>query len=185
MVKNAMVCFLLAGFLLAPLAAEAKLRDETVVLYLPFDEGKGEEVKDLSKSGKTGVLGTRGKDLPQWVDGKFGKALEFDGETNFVQIEETPDFSFASDPGTMTLAAWVEVLKTNTDNHTQNRQPIIMTRNVFIGHREDGQFLNAVIDDVRIWNRVLEPDEIVETMESPLTGLAVHPNSRLASKWGG
>ena len=84
----------------------------------------------------------------------------------------------------MTLAAWVEVLKTNTDNHTQNRQPIIMTRNVFISHREDGQFLNAVIDDVRIWNRVLEPDEIVETMESPLTGLAVHPNSRLASKWG-
>ena len=58
------------------------------------------------------------------------------------------------------------------------------TRNVFIGHREDGQFLNAVIDDVRIWNRVLEPDEIVETMESPLTGLAVHPDGRLASKWG-
>jgi hypothetical protein len=264
MLRSAMVCFLLIGFLLAPLAAGAKLRDDTVILYLPFDEGKGEEVKDLSKSGKTGVLGSKGKNPPEWVDGKFGKALEFDGETSFVQIEETPDFSFASDPGTITLAAWVKVLGTGTDQHDQTRQPIIMkgnsgqweyalyiydggnagmsvwnnggsgvsepsggpslmddnwhavvgtfdskegvkvyvdgkvvtqggpnanvpgngTRNVFIGHREDGQFLNAAIDDVRIWNRVLEEDEIIETMQSPLGGLAVHPDGRLVSKWG-
>jgi hypothetical protein len=262
--KRAMVCFLLVGFLLTPLAAEAKLQDNTVVLYMPFDEGEGEEVQDLSKSGKTGVLGSKGGDIPEWVDGKFGKALEFDGETNFVQIEDTPDFSFASDPGTMTLAAWVKVIKTGTDNADQNRQPIVMkgntgqweyalyvydggtagmsvwdnggtgvaepsggtfiedgewhavvgtfdgkagvkvyvdgelvaqgtpgpnvpgngTRNVFIGHREDGQFLNAVIDDVRIWDRVLDIDEIVETMQSPLTGLTVHPDRCLASKWG-
>lgn len=44
MLKNAMVCFLLVGFLLAPLAAEAGLTDDTVILYLPFDEGAGEEV---------------------------------------------------------------------------------------------------------------------------------------------
>jgi hypothetical protein len=130
MLRSAMVYFLLAGCLLAPLAAEAGLSDDTVVLYLPFDEGKGKEVKDLSKSGKIGVLGTKGKELPKWVDGKFGKALEFDGETNFVEIEETPDFSFASDPGTITLGAWVKVLKTGTDKFTdQNRQPIVMKGN--------------------------------------------------------
>ena len=91
MLKIAVVCFLLTGFLMTPLAMGAKLLDDTVLLYLPFDEGKGEEVKDLSKSDKTGVLGTKGKNLPEWVEGKFGTALEFDGETNFVQIEETPD----------------------------------------------------------------------------------------------
>lgn len=265
--KNAivyLVYFLLIILLLAPVASEAKLRDNTVVLYLPFDEGKGEEVKDFSKSGKVGVLGSKGKKLPAWVDGKFGKALEFDGETNFVQIQETSDFSFANDPGTITLAAWVKVIKTGTDAHSQTRQPIVMkgnsneweyalyiydggiagmsvwdnggtgvsepsggpsledgewhavvgtfdrkagvkvyadgslvtqaapnantpgkgTRNVFIGHREDGQFLNAVIDDVRVWDRVLELDEIIQTMESPLGGLAVHPEGRLASKCG-
>jgi len=58
------------------------------------------------------------------------------------------------------------------------------TRNVFIAHREDGQFLCAVIDEVRIWARVLEPKEISETMQSPLGGLAVSPAGRLASKWG-
>ena len=264
MLKVSIAFILVAGFLLTPMAMAAKLRDDTVVLYLPFDEGKGEEVKDLSKSGKTGVLGGTGDDLPEWVEGKFGTALVFDGETNFVQIEDTADFSFVSDPGQITLAAWVKVLKTATDQHSQNRQPIVMkgnsgqweyalyiydgglagmsvwnnggsgvaepsggpsiedgewhavvgtfdsedgvkvyvdgelvtqavpnqnvpgngTRNVFVGHREDGQFLNAIIDDVRIWNRVLEDDEIAEAMASPLSGLAVHPNGCLASVWG-
>ena len=58
MLRFVVVCFLLAGFLLAPLTAEAKLRDETVMLYLPFDEGRGEEVKDLSKSDKIVILST-------------------------------------------------------------------------------------------------------------------------------
>ena len=129
MLRFNVVCFLLAGFLLAPLAAEARLRDETVVLYLPFEEGSGEETKDLSKSGKIGVLSTTGNDPPEWVDGKFGKALEFDGETNFVEVQETADFSFASDPGTITLAAWVKVLATGTDAHDQTRQPIVMKGN--------------------------------------------------------
>ncbi len=242
----------------------AVLRDNTVVLYMPFDEGKGTEVKDLSQSGKIGVLGTKGKNLPKWVDGKFGKALEFDGETNYVEVQDTASFNFASDPGTMTLAAWVKVIKTGTDKHDQTRQPIIMKgnsgeweyalyiydggnpgmsvwnnggsgvaepsgppsimddqwhavvgtfdskagvkvyvdgklttqaapnanvpgsgkRNVFIAHREEGQFLCAAVDDVRIWKRVLELKEIEETMASPLSGLAVYPNGHSVSTWG-
>jgi len=263
MLKSAIVCFLLVGLLLAPLATEAILEDASIVLYLPFDEGIGDQASDLSKSGKTGVLGSTGTDLPKWVTGKFGKALEFDGKTNFVEVQETPDFSYASDPGTMTLGAWVKVLNTNTDAHSQTRQPIIMkgnsgqweyalyiydggnagmsvwnnggtgvsepsggpdlgdgewhavfgtfdsvegvkvyadgelvaedppnenipgngTAHVFIGHREDGQFLNAVIDEVCIWNRVLDADEIAAVMEGPLT-TAVRPHGCLASKWG-
>ncbi len=263
--KNFVIfCIVISLLLSLNFTTFAVLRDDTVVLYMPFDEGKGTEVKDLSKSGKIGKLGSKGKDLPKWVDGKFGKALEFDGQTNYVEVQDTADFSFASDPGTITLAAWVKVLKTGTDAHNQNRQPIIMKgnsgeweyalyiydggnpgmsvwnnggsgvsepsgppsimddqwhavvgtfeskagvkvyvdgklttqaapnanvpgngkRNVFIAHREDGQFLAAIIDDVRIWNRVLEPKEIVETMASPLSGLAVQPNNRLVSTWG-
>lgn len=264
MLRNIAVCCLLLGCLLMPFMAEAILTDNTVVLYLPFDEGKGDEVKDYSPSGKTGALGNKGGDNPVWAPGKFGTALEFDGETNFVEIAETADFSFASDPGQITLAAWVKVLKTGTDTHDQTRQPIIMKgnsgaweyalyiydggiagmsvwnnggsgvcelsggpsliddewhavvgtfdakegvkvyadgnlvtqgapnanipgngmRNVFIGHREDGQYLNAIIDEVRIWNRVLEEDEIIETMEFPLGGQAVNPDGCLPSSWG-
>ncbi len=52
--------------------------------------------------------------------------------------------------------------------------------NVFIGHREDGQFLNADIDEVRIWNEVLSPEEISAFMNPT----SVNPTGRLTATWG-
>jgi hypothetical protein len=48
-------------------------------------------------------------------------------------------------------------------------QPCDGTRSVFIAHREDGQFLRAVIDDIGIWDRVLDEGEILAVMEGALT----------------
>ena len=58
-----------------------------LVLYHPYDEGKGAEAEDLSGNKHVGVI-----DNPTWVDGKFGKALEFGGEGSdvFVTVESTP-----------------------------------------------------------------------------------------------
>ena len=53
----------------------AGLDDESLVLYLSFDEGKGDAAADSSVHGHDGEL-IKG---PTWVDGQFGKALEFDG----------------------------------------------------------------------------------------------------------
>ena len=54
--------------------------DPSLVLYLPFDEGAGEP-KDFS-------MYDHGAELvndPTWRNGRYGKALEFDG-TNYVRI---------------------------------------------------------------------------------------------------
>ena len=56
-------------------AVHAGLDDESLVLYLSFDKGNGDSAEDKSIHGHDGELI---KD-PTWVDGKFGKALEFDG----------------------------------------------------------------------------------------------------------
>ncbi len=53
----------------------AGLDDKSLVLYLSFDEGKGGEAADGSVHGHDGEL----IEGPSWVDGQFGKALEFDG----------------------------------------------------------------------------------------------------------
>ena len=53
----------------------AGLDDKSLVLYLSFDEGKGGAAADSSVHGHDGEL-IKG---PTWVDGQFGKALEFDG----------------------------------------------------------------------------------------------------------
>ena len=56
-------------------ALHAGLDDKSLVLYLPFDEGKGGAAGDGSVHGHDGELVQN----PSWVDGQFGKALEFDG----------------------------------------------------------------------------------------------------------
>ncbi len=57
------------------------------------------------------------------------------------------------------------------------------TRPVFIAHREDGQWLNAVIAEVYIWDRVIDVDEMNLAMET-IGGLAVQPGGKLTTTWG-
>ena len=64
----------------------AGLDDKSLVLYLSFDEGKGGDAGDGSVHGHDGELI---KD-PKWVNGQFGKALEFDGtKQQYVMVPIT------------------------------------------------------------------------------------------------
>ncbi len=56
-------------------------------------------------------------------------------------------------------------------------------RPVFIAHREDGQWLNAVIAEVYMWDRVIDIDEMNLAMKT-IGGLAVQPGGKLATTWG-
>lgn len=56
-------------------------------------------------------------------------------------------------------------------------------RPVFIAHREDGQWLNAVIAEVYIWDRVIDVDEMNLAMNT-IGGLAVQPGGKLSTTWG-
>ena len=249
MIRFLTLSFLVLGLFLLPFLAQADL-----LLHLQFDDGSGDVV--TAAVGENGTLGNKDGANPKWVDGKSGKALEFDGTTNFVEIPM--DLSPQATDGAITISAWVKVHATATDGHDQTRQPIVMkgnsdeweyalyvfddfklgfsvwncggsgvsepsggeliqdewhfvagsfedgvgskayidgelvteaeandnipcdgSRPVFIGHREDGQFLNATVDEVRIWNEALSADEIASFML-----VAVHPAGRLTSTWG-
>ena len=54
-------------------------------------------------------------------------------------------------------------------------------RPVFIGHREDGQFLNATIAQVMIWDRIISLDEMAKAMAGIST--AVEAEEKLATAW--
>ena len=56
-------------------------------------------------------------------------------------------------------------------------------RPVFIAHREDGQWLNAVIAEVYMWDRVIDVEEMSLAMKT-IGGLAVQPGGKLATTWG-
>jgi len=55
----------------------ARINPNSIVGIWLLDEGKGTEIKDMSSNKNNGkVLGAK------WVDGKRGKALEFDGTSH-------------------------------------------------------------------------------------------------------
>lgn len=75
---------------------------EGLILYLPFDEGQGDTVQDLSGSDNHGTL----KGKPKWVKGKEGSAIEFNGQenSNYVEVPDHPSLN----PNTeVTCAAWI------------------------------------------------------------------------------
>jgi len=49
-----------------------------------LDEGTGDVVKDSSDNHIDGTL----MNLPKWVKGRFGSALEFDGTSNYVSAPD-------------------------------------------------------------------------------------------------
>lgn len=77
--------------------------DENLVLYLPFDEGAGTAVEDLSGCENHGVINGDVK----WVNGKHNKALEFSGDTShFVEVADSESLQYGKEP--FTYMAWIK-----------------------------------------------------------------------------
>ena len=75
-----------------------------------FDEGEGNITHDTSGEGNDGTLydgnttNDDGNTPPQWTDGKFGKALSFDGVDDYVEV---PD-SASLDTDKVTITLWLK-----------------------------------------------------------------------------
>ena len=64
--------------------------EEYLVVYFNFEEGTGKTVNDLSGNDTHGKLeGDTG-----WTEGKFGKAVKFDGKNGIIRVEHSKDFEF-------------------------------------------------------------------------------------------
>lgn len=76
--------------------------NESLVLYLTFDDEKT-IAKDYSQYGNDGVV----EGDPTQVEGKFGKALELNGSTDYVWIPKSDSLNFGK--GSFTVEAWVNL----------------------------------------------------------------------------
>jgi len=82
---------------------------ESLVLYLPFDEGNGNVAWDYSGYNNTGILkdanitNSDGDTPPQWVDGKFGNALNFDRVDDYVNVSDSASLDITDE---ITVEAW-------------------------------------------------------------------------------
>jgi len=79
-----------------------------LVLWLKFDEGSGNIAYDYSGNNNHGTLhdanstNDDGDTPPQWVDGKVGKALDFDGVDDYVNVS-----NFSGNFNQLTVEAWI------------------------------------------------------------------------------
>ncbi len=90
----------------------AEVRKDGLAGYWKFDEGMGTTASDSSGNNndgtlKNGSLVCSGNGCPKWVEGKFGKAISFDGENDTVRIPFTmTNFSFQTKHGPSTISLW-------------------------------------------------------------------------------
>ncbi|RKU26423.1 hypothetical protein C6495_17505 [Candidatus Poribacteria bacterium] len=226
--------------------------DESLILYFSFDELDGDNTIDHSRYENHGEIAG----APKHVDGKFGKALQLNGESDWVEV---PHEDILTVDESVTVMAWI-----NTERHQgpggQRWQGIVAKSNgprsysfytefpseclhlsvggagsvcngkvkldewqhvvaqvddgthrywingenvgefpgkppppgkadtdsVLVGKTHEGQreFL-GLIDEVRIWNRALDEDEVIEQMEIGYFEMfAVDPRAKLATTWG-
>lgn len=90
---------LLASLLIIANLGVANVAEEGLVAYWPFDEGTGKKAEDVTGNGHDGKFAG----APKWVDGKFGTALEFDGEEDHVVVAD--DAALAIEEN-ITFMAW-------------------------------------------------------------------------------
>jgi hypothetical protein len=90
-----------------------------LVLWLPIDEGSGNTAYDYSGYGNNGTLysgsticsNPPAAGCPTWVDGRFGKALSFDGVDDYVATTLSVSAPF-------TVALWVNYRTFPTTHYT-------------------------------------------------------------------
>ncbi len=119
-----------------------------LVLYLTFDEGSGDIVYDYSGNGNSGNLydanSTNDDENtpPQWVDGRFGKALSFDGADDYV---ESKDIDLQT---SFTLMAWIHPFDvSNAGTIISKTGETINDTNYWMDVRNNGMLYFGVYDE--------------------------------------
>ncbi len=100
----AIICISFIVSLALVCASYAEIDKGNIVGAWLFNEGNGQLAQELTGISENGALMKGAK----WADGKFDKAVEFDGEDDYVEIE-LPDVFSDIPNNDFTMAFWLNV----------------------------------------------------------------------------
>ncbi len=127
----------------------------------------------------------------QWAAGK----VHFKFEGNQIQVHKNDGVKITMNAETDT---WYHIIYTSNtkDNELKlyvdgelaaegnaGTTPELMNERR-IGSEHDGRYLIGMIDNVRIYDRILEEDEVKQNFESKSDQLPVEPAGKLSTTWG-
>lgn len=79
-----------------------------LVAHWNFDEGSGDTIADSSGNGNNGTINAD----TQWVDGKLGKALQFDGANAIANVPHSESLDFGDD---FSFLFWVKTTQVKSN----------------------------------------------------------------------
>ncbi|UCC99834.1 MAG: LamG domain-containing protein, partial [Phycisphaerales bacterium] len=110
-----------------------------LVGYWPLDEGAGTTTADASGNGHNGTFA---EGTPVWVEGMFGKALQFDG-SSAVEIPDHADFHLED---AVSMALWIKP----EDNQPEYGKPFIKQKSgeypYAIQYNQSGGSIRATVN---------------------------------------
>ena len=127
----------------------------------------------------------------QWAAGK----VHFKFEGNQIQVHKNDGVKIRLNAETDT---WYHIIYTSNtkdnelklyvdgelvDEGNAGAAPELMNERR-IGSEHDGRYLIGMIDNVRIYDRILEEDEVKQNFESKSDQLPVEPAGKLSTTWG-
>ena len=146
MTRLTVLCFsFIAISLMFAVASNAKIDPKTAVGIWLFDDGDGDLAIDSSASKNDGTL----MNGAEWVDGKFGDGVSFDGVDDFVELAIQPDPIVDG----FTFSAWV---MRNADN--PSCQEVFNNHQFFLRTKPEGEDANNPFETfVNLDNGTVEP----------------------------
>jgi Concanavalin A-like lectin/glucanases superfamily/PA14 domain len=108
-----LICLLLGGLVLGFVLTSAARAD--LVGWWKFDDGSGTVATDSTGNGNDGVFNGN----PQWVAGKLGGALEFDGSGDWLDCGSGPSLSLSD---AVTMMGWIRLNVATADQKVGGNQ---------------------------------------------------------------
>lgn len=81
--------------------------DTNIVAYYGLDEGFGNVIQDESPTVRTYYQNNGiAYNSPAWVDGQYGKSLQFDGVNDYIEVGDSASLM----PSSITVSLWINLL---------------------------------------------------------------------------
>jgi hypothetical protein len=131
---------------------------EDIVAAWLMDEGSGKTVKDFVGNYSDGEINGKA----EWVDGKSGKALRFDGSGGHVQVPFNPEFQVLNETD-FTFALWFKTETLPTDRGTWiagfQQMDANGTGRTWMGLQDSTDMVYSALGNIRPTGAVPEVDQ--------------------------